>query len=200
MLSVCLSLCFTLVACGDDADLGTSRTDNSLRIGGDDPSLSLGTGSESGGGASGTRPIEESLVFGNIFNLRPATARPIFVFAFVNLRDQVNFLDFDDVEISRVHADQTFGVPNLASGDLSVVFLLDEAGVNQDGTINPGDPIAVFQDPNGTLRGLSAQTQVTLEDIDLEFDLDSPRDGIAQVQTEANIIVTQRRFDPADMS
>ena len=123
------------VACGDDADLGPDRTENPLRIGADEPSLRLGTGSESGGGVSGTRQIEDTVIHGNIFNVRPATARPIFVFAYINLRDPVRFLEFDDAEVALVQADQTFTIGNIAAGDLTLVFLLDEAGVNQDGTI-----------------------------------------------------------------
>ena len=99
------------VACGDDADLGPDRTDNPLHIGADEPSLRFGTGSESGGGGvSRTRQIEDTVIRGNIFNLRPATTGPVFVFAYINLRDPVRFLEFDDAEIVLVQTDQTFTI------------------------------------------------------------------------------------------
>src|SRR5882672_11176176 len=41
--------------------------------------------------------------------------------------------------------DRSFVVSHVAAGDLTVVFLLDQARVNQDGAIDPGDPIAIFQ-------------------------------------------------------
>lgn len=200
LLSPFLSLVIWLicVAYGDDADLGPDRTDNPLRIGADEPSLRFGTGSESGGGVSGTRQIEDTVIHGNIFNVRPATARPIFAFAYVNLRDPVRFLEFDDAEIALVQADQTFTIENLAAGDLTLVFLLDEGGVNQDGTIDDGDPIAIFQDPNATLASISANTEVSVEDIDVNFDLDDPRAGIARVESESSTIVSQRPREPQD--
>ena len=190
-----LGLCLALAACGDDSDLGTSRTDDGLRIGSDGPSLRLGTGSETGGSVSDTRQIEETVVIGNIFNIRPATARPIFAFAFINLRDPTHFRDYDDAEVIQVPADRAFLIPNLASGSLTLVFLLDEVGVNLDGSINVSDPIAVFEDPNGTLHNLSARTQVELVDIDVNFDLEHTNAGTAQVQSAANIIITQRPFE-----
>lgn len=196
--SLYLVIWLICAACGDDADLGPDRTGSPLRIGADEPSLRFGTGSESGGGVSGTRQIEDTVIHGNIFNVRPATARPIFAFAYVNLRDPVRFLEFDDAEIALVQADQTFTIENLAAGDLTLVFLLDEVGVNQDGTIDDGDPIAIFQDPNATLASISANTEVSVEDIDVNFDLDDPRAGTARVESESNIIVSQRPREPQD--
>ncbi len=78
LLRFCLSLVMLLlcVACGDDADPGPDRTE----------SRHFGTGSESGGGVSRTRQIEDTVIHGNIFNVRPATARPVFVFGYLNLR------------------------------------------------------------------------------------------------------------------
>ena len=150
MLRFRLSLVMWLlcVACREDADLGTDRTENPLRIGADEPSLHFGTGSESGGRVSGTWQIEDTVIHGNIFNMRPATARPVFVFAYVNLRDPLRFLEFDDAEVALVQEDQTFTIGNLAAGDLTLVFLLDGVGVDQDGTIEEDDPIAFLQDPN----------------------------------------------------
>ena len=162
---------------------------------------SLHFGAQSGGGRSGSRRVEDTVVRGNIFNLRPATSRPMVAFVFVNLRDPGTFQDFDDAEVAAVTVDRTFTVSHLAAGDLAVVFLLDQGGVNQDGTIDPGDPIAIFQDPAGRLHNLSADTEVTLEDIDVTFNLSAPDTGTAIVQSEANIVVVQQPpvpHSPAD--
>ena len=183
--------------------LGTGCGDNDLEFGsGKNDTLQFGRGGSnlsslnpgSGGGQSGSRDIENSILRGNVFNVQPANQRPIIVFAFVDLQDTDSvqtFQTFKDAEVSSLEEDRTFRVANLAAGSLTVVFLLDGAGVNQDGTIDPGDPIAVFQDPSGLLRNLSANTEVTLQDVDLLFRLNAPDSGAATVKTEANIIVTQ---------
>jgi hypothetical protein len=187
---ICVSpLCCACLACGDDLELGTNKKD-ALRIGRGDES-SLRFGGRSGGGASGIRRVEETTVEGNIFNLRPATSRPTAVFVFVDLRDLGTFQDFRDAEVGVIKDDRTFAVDHLATGNLTIVFLLDQAGLNQDGTIDPGDPIAIFQDTAGRLKNLPADTEVVLEDVDLTFTLASPHVGVATVQSEANIIVSQ---------
>ena len=104
-------------------------------------------GSESGGGKSGTRQVENGVVRGNVFNLRPATTRPVLVFVFVDLKDLETFQDFRDAEVIVLKEDRSFLVSHLASGDLTVVLLLDQGGVNQDGTIDPGDPSRSFRIP-----------------------------------------------------
>ncbi len=179
-----------VIACGDDdLEFGTSKKDG-LRIGKSGESA-LHFGVKSGGGQSGSRRVEDTVVQGNLFNVRPATARPILIFVFVDLRDSGTFQDFRDAEVSLVGEDRSFTVSHLADGDLTVVFLLDQVGVNQDGTIDPGDPIAVFEDSTGRLKGLSANTEVTLQDVDVNFNFSTPNAGIAKVRSEANIIVRQ---------
>ncbi len=196
---ICVALvCCLSLACGEDLEFGTNKKD-ALRIGRGTESP-LRFGSRSGGGASRTRPVEETTVEGNIFNLRPATSRPIAVFAFSDLRDPGTFQDFRDAEVSTLKDDRTFAVDHLAAGDLTIVFLLDEAGVNQDGTIDPGDPIAIFHDTAGRLKNLSADTEVRIEDIDLTFNLTSPTAGTATVQSEANIIVSHRQAEAESSS
>jgi hypothetical protein len=127
-----------------------------------------------------------------VFNLRPATTRPLVTFVFVDLKDPGNFQDFRDAEVALVKDDRSFIVPHLAAGDLTIVFLLDQAGVNQDGTIDQGDPIAIFQDATGRLQNLSAEAEVVLEDVDIAFDLTTPENGVATVRSEGNIIVAQK--------
>lgn len=187
--AVFLFLCVSC-GCGDDLEF----KDGTLRIGKSESSLRFGA--QSGGGVSGTRPIEDATVTGNIFNLRPPTFRPIVVFVFVDLRDPGTFQEFNDAEVAIVEADRTFRVSHLAAGSLTVVFLLDQAGTNQDGTIDPGDPVAIFQDPGGQLNNLSATSEVILADIDITFNLEVPEGGIATVQSEANILVLPKAVPP----
>ena len=55
------------------------------------------------------------------------------------------------------------------------------------GLFDDGDPIAIFQDPNATLESISANAEVSVEDIDVSFDLDDPRAGTARVESEAEV-------------
>lgn len=182
-------LCGLAASCGDDLELGGKKEGN-LRLGKGDATLRFGA--QSGGGKSGTRTVENATVRGNIFNLRPATNRPIAVFVFVDLKDPGVFQDFRDAEVALVKEDRSFSVSHLAAGDFTVVFLLDQAGVNQDGTIDSGDPIAVFEDRAGRLQNLSAEADVTLEDVDVSFNLNAPDTGVASVRSEGNIFILQR--------
>jgi len=182
-------LCCVAASCGDDLVIGNKKEGN-LRIGKSESALRFGA--QSGGGKSGTRVVENGTVRGNLFNIRPATTRPIVVFVFVDLKDPGTFQDFRDAEVAVVREDRSFIVPHLAAGDLTIVFLLDQAGVNQDGTIDPGDPIAFFQDPTGRLQNLSAEADVILEDVDISFNVSAPEAGNATVRSEANIIVAQK--------
>lgn len=193
LLSSLLILLSLLFGCGDDdLELGTDEEASPLQFGHGGSNLTFGA--DSGGGTSGTRPVEDSTLHGNIFNLRPATLRPVIVFAFIDLQDPDRFQNFRDSEVGTLAEDSTFHIQHLAKGDLTVAFLLDEAGVNQDGTIDPGDPIAIFKDPTGRLRHLSANSTITLEDVDVVFNLDAPSTGTATVDSQANIIVTQNPY------
>ena len=185
----CMLLCCFVVHCGDDLKIGGKKEDG-LQLGKGESSLHFG--SQSGGGKSGTRPVENTTVRGNLFNLRPATTRPIVVFVFVDLKDPGTFQDFRDAEVAVVKEDWSFVVSHVAAGDLTVVFLLDQARVNQDGAIDPGDPIAIFQDPAGRLRNLSAAAEILLEDIHVSFNFDAPETGVALVRSEGNIQVVQQ--------
>jgi hypothetical protein len=185
----CVLLCCVAASCGDDLGIGSKKESN-LRIGKGESALRFGA--QSGGGKSRTRVVENGTVRGNLFNIRPATTRPIVVFVFVDLKDPGTFQEFRDAEVAVVKEDRSFIVSHLAAGDLTVVFLLDQAGVNQDGTIDPGDPIAFFQDPTDRLQNLSADADVIIEDVDIAFNVSAPEAGIATVRSEANIIVAQK--------
>lgn len=68
-----------------------------------------------------------------------------------------------------------FSISGLEPGAFSVVFLLDKAGDEADGEINPGDDIAILDDPDCELDDVTGKLTVTLEDVDLRFD-DAPED------------------------
>jgi hypothetical protein len=62
-----------------------------------------------------------------------------------------------------------FSLSGLDPGAFGVVFLLDQAGNNADGTIDPGDPIAILDDVDCDLEDVDGDITVTLSDIDLSF-------------------------------
>ncbi len=65
---------------------------------------------------------------------------------------------------------KTFSIGGIDSGKIRVVFLLDNAGNNADGQIDPGDPIAVLDDVNCKLDNVNGNITVTLTDVDIQFD------------------------------
>ncbi|MFQ5477382.1 MAG: hypothetical protein ACE5E4_02065 [Candidatus Binatia bacterium] len=143
MRRACLPLILSLVcACGD----GT---------------LIFGAGDDS-------NPLENLVVDGTINNVVPVTTRDIVVFVFTNLRDFVSFSDFDDGEAVIVAFGSTqFSVSGVTRGDLTVVFLLDDA--DPDGQIDTGDPVALLQDPDGVLDNVSPGRQLRIDSIDIDF-------------------------------
>lgn len=92
-------LCCLCLGCGEDLELGTSKKDGALQIGKGGQSLQVGA--QSGGGRSGSRRIEDIMVRGNVFNLRPATFRPLAAFVFVDLRDPDTFQEFADAIVTQ---------------------------------------------------------------------------------------------------
>ncbi len=113
-------------------------------------------------------------VAGDIDDVTPVTARDLVVFVFTELTqaalDSCSFDEFSDGELAVVSGGSgAFTIGNIEGGDLTVVFLLDNAGDQADGQIDSGDPIAVLADPDGDLRGVRPQLQVTVEQIDITF-------------------------------
>mgnify|MGYP001307657977 CR=1 FL=1 len=113
---------------------------------------------------------------GDIDDVVPVVAtRDIVVFVFSGLADTTAFLsapetysDFDDGEAAAVEAGSSlFSVSAVASGDLTVIFLLDEA--EPDGQINVGDPVAILSDPDETLVEVRGGQSVTIENVDIDF-------------------------------
>lgn len=68
-----------------------------------------------------------------------------------------------------------FDVRNAKAGRLVVAFLLDNAGKDADHRIDPGDPVAVLNDPNCVLDDVPNKYIVTAEDVRINFGiLDAP--------------------------
>lgn len=62
-----------------------------------------------------------------------------------------------------------FTVSDLDPGAFGVILLLDNAGDNADGEINPGDRVAILDDVDCELDDIEGRRTVTLEDIDVVF-------------------------------
>lgn len=116
-------------------------------------------------------------VNGNIDDVRPAdTGRDIVVFVYRSkgdaadcsnpvLPDQSGSFQSEQLE----DGETDFRIRNSQAGRLTVVFLLDEAGREADGRIDPGDPIAVLNDPDCILDDVPNKYIVTAEDVRINF-------------------------------
>ncbi len=103
---------------------------------------------EYGGDRDNTKTVVT--IRGTLDDVIPVTTRDIVVFAFTNLRDPGVFQDFDDGETVVIAAGSSeFSIADVDSGDITVVFLLDDPGNEADGQIDDGDPIATLADPDG---------------------------------------------------
>ncbi|MFN2425864.1 MAG: hypothetical protein ABR587_05405 [Candidatus Binatia bacterium] len=63
----------------------------------------------------------------------------------------------------------TFTVPNSRIGRLVVAFLLDGEGRDADGRIDPGDPVAVLNDPGCVLDDVPENYVVDIADTRINF-------------------------------
>lgn len=123
---------------------------------------------EFGGDRDDTKTV--IIVRGNIDDVVPVSTRDIVVFVFTNLRDPGTFADFDDGEIAVIESGSSeFTVSDVDSGDITIVFLLDEAGNDADGQIDPGDPIATLLDPDDELDDVRSGLVVEATNIDINF-------------------------------
>ncbi len=149
---------------------------------------------EYGGDRDNTKTVVT--IRGTLDDVIPVTTRDIVVFAFTNLRDPGVFQDFDDGETVVIAAGSSeFSIADVDSGDITVVFLLDDPGNEADGQIDDGDPIATLADPDNELENVRAGLTVEARDIDINFtdatSINLPAPGVA----EADII---RKFsEPA---
>lgn len=65
-----------------------------------------------------------------------------------------------------------FTLSGLDNGAIKIVFLLDNAGDDADGHIDPGDPIAILDDEDCEIDNLDGNVTITLKDVDIEFAAD----------------------------
>lgn len=134
-----------------------------------------GGGSIYGGGGGG--PTMD--VRGNIADVLPSgTDRKIVVFVFTTKDEQpdcehpVLMEDRSQFQSRSLDPGETeFEVRNAKAGHISVVFLLDEAGKDADARIDPGDPIAVLDDPDCVMDDVPNKYILFAEDVKLNFTL-----------------------------
>ena len=128
-------------------------------------------------------------VTGTLDDVTPVTTRDILVFVFTNLVDDGTFSSFDDGEVVVLPTtESSFTLEDVDSGDISVIFLLDNAGDTADGTIDTGDPIAVLADPDDDLEDVRAGLTVTIERVDINFTDEELTSGLAAGTAEAEDI------------
>jgi len=131
-----------------------------------------------GGGDDGDDDDAKINVKGNIRDVTPVSTRDIVVFAYA--------IDDDDPSercpcppdpssstsgkaVVLASGSTQFSVTGLNAGPIGLIFLLDNAGDNADGTIDPGDPIAILDDDDCDLDDVRSNLTVTLKDVDIAF-------------------------------
>ena len=111
-------------------------------------------------------------VEGNVRDLNPQVAgADVVVFVFTGLVDDGTFDQFEKQRSVAVASDANpieFAVTQVKSGDLTVVFLQDQVS-EPDGHIDPGDPIATLDDPDGILSGVRKGETIDVTDVDIDF-------------------------------
>jgi hypothetical protein len=148
-----------------------------------------GCGSIYGGGGGPTIDVE-----GNVDEVLPAPGdRDIVVFVFT-LRDPLP--DCSEPELpeegtqyqSRIlqPGETVFDVQNAKAGSIVVAFLLDNPGRDADAEIDPGDPVAILEDPNCVMDDVPNKYIVNAADVDINFTLTNPVDFPAAGRAEAN--------------
>ena len=142
-------------------------------------SCGSGTVTIGGGGSGGN--TKKVTIKGNIRDVSPVSSRDIIVYAYRLPDDDVTdrcpcppdpSLSTEGKALRLSSGTTDFSLTGLDAGNIGVVFLLDNAGTNADGTIDPGDPIAILDDLNCRLEGMKANTTATLTDVDILFDTD----------------------------
>ena len=156
------------------------------------PTAGCGGGGIYGGGSGGSTAD----VRGNIAGVFPDRGdRDIVVFVY-RVKDEIpdctepDYPDSDDgSQNEKLRDGETeFEVRNIPAGRLIVVFLLDGEGGDADGRIDPGDPIAVLNDPDCVLDDVPNKYIVDLDDVAINFSL-SDEDGFpAAGRAEADAI------------
>jgi len=93
------------------------------------------------------------------------------VFVYTDLEDPGTFTVFAkqrSVAVPSTSDPMEFRVTQVESGDLTVVFLQDHVG-DPDGTINPGDPYAILDDPENILANARNGEVIRVSGVDIDF-------------------------------
>jgi hypothetical protein len=147
-----------------------------------------------GGGGGGGGPTAN--VAGEIAATEPEdSGREILVFVY-----QLGNTENPDCEFPLLPDDSTpykyaivdpgetvFQVPNSKIGRLVVVFLLDGEGQDADGQIDPGDPIAVLNDPGCVMDDVPENYLLTIDAAKINFTLDEHLGFPAPGRADADI-------------
>lgn len=86
----------------------------------------------------------------------------LLVFVYVNLPPDVTPAAAEPTSVAGVALDRRFALGEVPPGNVTVLVLVDNGN---DGAIDPGDPIALLNDPEHRLSGLQAGDQVTIRDL-----------------------------------
>lgn len=134
-----------------------------------------GCGGIYGGGGGGAK----AEVMGNILQSTPVIAgRNIVVFVYRQKDEPVDCevpllpedgTPYESQELE--DGETTFDLNNVKTGRLVVVFLLDNEGKDADGRIDPGDPVAVLNDPSCVLDDVPNKYIVEATDVRINFGL-----------------------------
>jgi hypothetical protein len=169
------------------------------------PISGCGGGDISFGGDDDDDNAKKVTFKGNLDSVTPVTSRDIVVFVY-SIDDDDNVdrcpcppaLTTDELETFEgktavlSSGETEFSIPGLSNGEFQVVFLLDKAGDEADGTIDPGDEIAILDDDDCQLDDIPGDVTVTLNDVDIQFDSapeedctvgNPPADGRARADT-----------------
>lgn len=135
-----------------------------------------GTVTFGGGGDGGN--TKKVIIKGNIRDVSPVSSNDIVVFAYKLPDDDTT----DRCPCPPDPSDSTVGkaqvlpdgsldiaLPGVDVGTIGVIFLLDNPGIYADGTIDPGDPVAILDDLNCRLENMEGNVTVTLTDVDISF-------------------------------
>ena len=150
-----------------------------------------GCGGIYGGGGGGSKAD----VMGNILASTPAIAgRNVVVFVFRQKDEpadcEIPVLPEDGTPYESIElkdGETAFELNNVKTGRLVIALLLDEEGKDADGRIDPGDPVAVLNDPDCILDDVPDDYIAEALDVRINFGLDDvlgmPEPGRAEAGT-----------------
>lgn len=170
--------------------MNKGRTAVGLALGALALAQSMGCGIYGGGGGGS----DKADVMGNISASTPVIAgRDIVVFVYRVKDDpadcRVPVLPDQDYEAKQTLEDgaNTFELNKVKTGRLVIAFLLDNEGKDADGRIDPGDPVAVLNDPDCILDDVPNKYVVEALDVRINFGLEDvvgmPEPGRADAGT-----------------